>query len=275
MGIKYILTVVGSILFFCNGYGQTTFMTYNIRYDTPKDGENWWEYRRDEVVELLNYYGPDFIGVQEAMPNQTKFIQRNLNQYKYIGFGRDGNHTDSEGTPLFYNKKKYKLLSKETFWLSDTPKKVSKGWDAALNRIAIYGVFLNKKTKDTLHIFNTHFDHIGEIARLKSAELLLEIIAQNQLFDKKLILMGDLNTLPNDEPIKLLKSQLEDGYNKEEYPVYGPTGTFNEFDTDRTLTERIDYIFTRNLSVKSYRCIDDRRSNNLYPSDHLPVLIKL
>lgn len=258
----------------CPAIGQTTIMSYNIRYDNPKDGENWWEYRKDEVADLLNYYAPDLIGIQEALPNQTQFLQENLKNYDHIGHGRDGLNTVSEGTPIFYNKEKYELLGEELFWLSETPDKVSKGWDAQLNRIAVYGVFQNKKTKDTLFVFNTHFDHRGALARLRSAELLLEIISTKQLMDKNLIVMGDLNALPNDDPIKQLASALEDGRGNSDYPAYGPIGTFNEFDVSKILTDRIDYIFTKNLIVTSYRCIDDRRLNNLYPSDHLPVLIK-
>ena len=275
MGFKHILIVVSSISIFSTCIGQTSIMSYNIRYDNPKDGENWWELRKDEVNELLNYYRPDFIGLQEAMPNQTKYIGESLDGYNYIGHGRDGKNTDSEGTPIFYNTEKYELLYEKIFWLSETPEKVSKGWDADLNRIAVYGVFISKATKDTLNIFNTHFDHIGELARLKSAELLLEIIEQKQLSSKKLIIMGDFNALPNKKPIKVLKRELHDSYGIGKYPVYGPIGTFNEFDTERILNDRIDYIFTKNIKIKSYRSIDDKRRNNLYPSDHLPILIKI
>ena len=275
MQSKHILIIISLISIFSTCFAQTSIMSYNIRYDNPKDGENWWELRKDEVNELLNYYRPDFIGIQEAMPNQIKYIEESLVNYNYIGHGRDGKNTASEGTPIFYNTSKYELLYEKIFWLSETPEKVSKGWDANLNRIAVYGVFISKTTKDTLNVFNTHFDHIGEFARIKSAELLLEIIELKQLSIKKLILMGDFNALPNKKPIKILKMQLNDSYGVGKYPVYGPIGTFNEFKTERILNDRIDYIFTKNIKVKSYRCIDDKRRNNLYPSDHLPILIKI
>ena len=45
-------------------------MTFNIRYNTPNDGENWWKLRKEEVVESLKYYHPDFIGIQKAMSSQ-------------------------------------------------------------------------------------------------------------------------------------------------------------------------------------------------------------
>ena len=266
-----ILCFLASTNFIC--IGQTNIMSFNIRYDTPRDKENWWEFRKEEVVGLLNYYQPDFIGIQEAMPNQSKFIAKNLASYKYIGHGRDGLNTYSEGIPLFYKEEKFRLLENELFWLSDTPKKASKGWDAALNRIVVYGVFKNKANGDTLHIFNCHFDHQGNIARKKSAELLVAFITEKGIADEKIILMGDLNCLPTEEPIRIIKQQMTDSFNYK--TAYGPLGTFNEFDTEKVLTKRIDYIFTKNIEVKSYRTIDDRRKNNLYPSDHLPILIKI
>lgn len=256
-------------------FGQTKVMSYNIRYDNSNDGENVWELRKNELVELLRYYQPDFLGLQEAMPNQIQMITENLGIYDFIGHGREGLHTNSEGVPLLYNKAKFKLLESEIFWLSDTPDKASKGWDAAFKRIVVYGAFISQTQGDTIHVINCHFDHLGKTAREKSAELLVKFVEQRKLSDDKIVVMGDFNSLPSETPIKILSQYLEDSYNGSRHMVYGPVGTFNEFDPNRVLTERIDYIFTRNLEVKSYRCIDDKRKNNLYPSDHLPILIKL
>ena len=87
--------------------------------------------------------------------------------------------------------------------------------------------------------------------------------------------MGDLNCEPTDKPISILKKELEDAYENTQRAVYGPVGTFNGFDTTSILEKRIDYIFSKNVEVFQYRNIDDRRKNNLYPSDHLPVLISI
>ena len=86
--------------------------------------------------------------------------------------------------------------------------------------------------------------------------------------------MGDLNCEPDDEPMELLKVNLEDTYNSVATVTYGPVGTFNEFNTEMLLQRRIDYILVKNIEVKEYRHIDDRRKNNLFPSDHLPIQIK-
>ncbi|PCH99527.1 MAG: endonuclease/exonuclease/phosphatase [Flavobacteriaceae bacterium] len=271
---KYSIILVG-LLSFSTLQAQTAVMSFNIRYDSAHDKENRWEFRKMEIVDLIKYYQPDFLGVQEAMPNQAEFLAENLDLYNYIGHGRDGENTNSEGIPLFYNISKFELLTKEIFWLSETPEKASKGWDAAYKRIVVYGVFRNKTTKDTVHIFNCHFDHRGKVARVQSAKLLLESIRKKQLAAKKVIIMGDFNSLPSENPIEILNQQFEDSYKALNYPVYGPIGTYNGFDVKSMLTKRIDYIFTKNIDVESYRSIDDKRKNNLWFSDHLPVFIKL
>ena len=251
---------------------QTTVMTYNIRYNNPKDGADWWEERKPEVVDLLQYYQPDFLGIQEALPAQTDFLDKHLQNHAYIGFGRDGEGTNSEGAPIFYDTTKFVLLDEEVFWLSPTPNTVSRGWDAALNRITVYGVFRSISSGDTLHLFNCHFDHQGEIARVKSAELLVRLLAEKDLMDKAV--MGDLNCEPADMPMQLLSAQLTDTYEAAAAP-YGPVGTFNGFDTEAEVTRRIDYILSRNLQPLRHRIIDDRRKNNRYPSDHFPVLVTM
>ena len=274
--MKYFkLLLICSFFIVANCYAQTKIMTYNIRYSTPNDGDNYWELRKDEVVKLLNFYTPDFIGLQEAMPSQLNFIKKNLDGYNYIGHGRDGLNTISEGIPIFYNRSKYKLVEENVFWLSETPEKVSKGWDAALNRIVVHGVFKNLITKKTVNIINTHFYHIGKLSQLKSAELLMDYLKNNNLTDQRIVLMGDFNCIPSESPIKLIENELKSSYPRKGISSHGPFGTFNGFDTNKVVTKKIDYIFTKNIIVKKFRCIDDRRKNNLYPSDHFPVMIEI
>ena len=272
---KLILIFIGTFLVVPSSYAQTKIMSFNIKYNSPNDGENWWELRKDEVGEFLKYYHPDFIGIQEATHNQLKFIVNELDDYDYIGHGRDGLDTDSEGVPIFYDNTKYELLETKVFWLSETPEKVSKGWDAAYKRIVVHGVFKDKKTAQIINIINTHFDHESEKARIKSADLLIDYVRKNNLTNKKIVLMGDLNCIPTESPIKILEKEFKSSYGIKNYPVYGPVGTFNGFDNIGEVTRKIDYILTKNITVKNYRCIDDRRKNNLYLSDHFPIMIEI
>lgn len=197
-----------------------------------------------------------------------------LTDYSYIGVGRDDGKLKGEYAAIFYKKERLKLILTKTYWLSDTPEKVSVGWDASMERVAIFGEFYDIQTKDTLYVFNCHFDHIGKTSRKESAKLILQIIKDRKITNKKIIVMGDLNCEPADKPIEILKANLNDSYNSIGTVTYGPVGTFNQFNTEMLLQRRIDYILVKNIEVKEYRHIDDRQKNNLYPSDHLPIQIK-
>ena len=255
-------------------FSQTSIMSYNIRYSTQNDNENWWEHRKEEVAQLIDYYSPEILGIQEGLDKQVKYLDTFLSNYSYVGVGRDDGKLKGEYAAIFYKHERLKLISTKTYWLSKTPDEISIGWDASFKRVVTFGEFYDIQTKDTLYVFNCHFDHIGKISRKKSAELILQIIIDKKITNKKVIVMGDLNCEPDDEPMELLKVSLEDTYNSVGTVTYGPVGTFNQFNTEMLLQKRIDYILVKNIEVKEYRHIDDRRKNNLFPSDHLPIQIK-
>lgn len=124
-------------------------------------------------------------------------------------------------------------------------------------------------------MFNTHFDHIGTIARKKSSALILKKIKEINTQSLPVILMGDLNSIPDSEPINILKSELNDALQISLNNLEGPKGTFNGFDMALPMDNRIDYIFTKDVKVLSYTHIDERLNNNRHISDHLPVMIEI
>ena len=266
--LLFHLLLIGSLPVFA----QTSFMTFNLRYNNPGDKENSWEYRKSEVADMLNRYHPDIMGIQEGLHDQVVFLDSALQQYDYAGVGRDDGKTKGEYSAIFYNTGKFKLLATKTYWLSNTPEKVSIGWDAALERIVTFAELLNKTSNDTLYVFNCHLDHVGKIARERSAALILTFITQMNLWTKKVVVMGDMNSEIVEPPAQLFISQMDYASGKNGVLTYGPAGTFNAFNTVNSVTKRIDYIFTKNISFSHYYHIADRRKNNLWLSDHLPVM---
>lgn len=274
-----INTIIKTLVFlFLFGYfhikaQNTSVMTFNIRYDNPNDKENSWQNRKNELIALIEYYHPDFLGVQEALYNQVQFIQNNCSNYNYIGIGRDG-ADKGEYSAIYYDTTKYVLIKEKTFWLSNSPDSVSKAWDAALNRICTYGKFMNKKSKQVIYLMNTHFDHKGINARINSAKLIADTIL-NFAEDEKIVLMGDFNALPQSKPINILNNVLKNAFLIAQKKPYGPIGTFNGFDNIHQVENQIDYIFVKNLMITKYRHIDDKRKNNLCVSDHFPVFAEI
>ena len=250
-------------------------MSYNIKYDNVNDTINNWNDRKEAMVKLLNHYAPSFVGMQEVLHNQLTFLDEQLPSHTYIGVGRDDGKQKGEYAPIFYNTTEFDVLTSDTFWLSTTPEVISVGWDASMERICTFGLFEHKATKQKVWVYNTHFDHIGEEARAKSAELIAKKIKENTKENLPIVLMGDLNLPPKSAPIQFLQQQFSDGQTSTENSFYGPTGTFSGFDHSKVLDMRIDYIFTDLLEVEDYIHIDDRMENNKHISDHLPVLTRL
>lgn len=251
-------------------------MTWNIRLNVQSDGENRWDKRKDKVAALMHYYEADFIGAQEVMLDQLVYLRTALPHYGSVGVGRDDGKDGGEFSCILFNQTKYKVLLQGTFWLSQTPHKVSMGWDAACNRVCSYGLFENKITKKRLWVFNTHFDHVGETARLESARLIMERI--KQLTAKQnypVVLTADLNAQPNEAPVQYISRLLHNARSISLMPPYGPEATWNGFQFHEIPKGWIDYVFVSGgIKVQKYAVITDSYDCK-HPSDHFPVLVHL
>lgn len=272
---KTLILVLSGLFFVFNSCSSSSeninIMTYNIRLDTEADGINMWDNRKEGVLSLIKEESVDILGIQEGLPSQIEYLSKKLDGYSMIGEGRDGGN-NGEYSAIYYNNK-MNLIETETFWLSETPEIPSIGWDAAINRIATLGIFKIKKSKKELIVYNTHFDHIGKIAREKSVRVILNHIKKNNYENKSLIVMGDLNANPSELPIELLSEELNDSFKI--LPIESPIGTFSGFDLNSKLLDRIDYIYTKNIKISDYKHLDKKLSSGLWPSDHLPILISI
>ncbi len=272
--------IITSVLFLLIGVflnAQTLkVMTYNIRLDVASDGENDWNHRKDYFTSQIKFYEPDIFGVQEAKPNQVIDIATSLLQYDNVGIGREG-IGKGESSNIFYKKERFRVKESNTFWLSETPNEISKGWDAAYNRVCTYALFKDLKTKQLFWVFNTHLDHIGEDARTKGIQLILSKIKELNTKKYPVIFMGDFNSEPNEERIIALKKVMDDSREVSQEKPFGPSGTFNNFMHKEPVTKLIDYIFiSKNsiLKVKKYAILSDSKDLR-YPSDHLPVYVEI
>jgi len=247
--------------------------TFNIRYDNSEDGINRWDQRRDSVYHFLTEKEPDIIGLQEVLHHQLQDLLTALPCYGYVGVGRDDGKTKGEYAPILYRKGKYDLLSGNTFWLSEHPDSVSRGWDAACIRIATWALLKDKLTGQKFFVLNTHFDHIGTEARRQSALLIINKI-QYIAGNYPILLTGDLNISDQREAYRTLTTNtfiLKDTW-KVALQKEGPEYTFQDFgklpDSKR---EKIDFIFvTPQITVTHAEIISSALSNSIYLSDHNP-----
>ncbi len=272
---KFIIVVFFIFFIFLVAESQTIkLITYNIRYDNKADGENSWEFRKEKLIDLLDFYDADIFGIQEGLINQVRYIDSCLIQYGYVAVGRDDGKTQGEHCAVFFNKAKFEVINSISFWLSDTPDKVSKGWDAVCNRICTSVMFKERTTGWKFWVFNTHLDHIGKIAQQNSIRLIVNKIKLYNPDNLPLVLIGDFNMTPDNEVVKDLSRYLTDAetavYKQDIYQ----NGTFNGFNFCKSVTERIDYIFTKGFKVNKYRVLTDSY-NGRYLSDHFPVYAEL
>lgn len=253
-------------------------MTWNIRLDIASDGENQWKYRSKPLASFIMRQQPDVLGVQEALPNQVKQLKCKTKGYKVIGVGRDDGAKGGEYNALYYKVKNLRLVRSGTFWLSETPHLAgSRGWDAACNRIATWAEFEQKKSGKHFFVMNTHFDHMGDTARINSAILIKDKLAE---LAKKLpvVLMGDFNVSSDHRVFRILtypENEITLGNTREraECNKSGPDVSFVDFDPDYKPSSPIDFIFaTWNFKVGS-STIYDFRKKGVYWSDHLPVIV--
>ena len=267
------LSIVGLV------YGQQNDLvlrmaTYNIRMDTSADSLNAWSYRKDNVNALIRYHDIDVTGTQEGFLHQLKDICE-LPGYAYTGAGRDDGLSAGEHSAIVYKKDRFELLESGDFWLSETPDKPGKGWDATCcNRICSWAKFKEKKTGQTFYFFSVHFDHQGRVARLESGKLMVKKM-QEIVKDAPVICVGDFNSTPETEQIQLLSTYLNDARKVTRLPPYGPEGTFNRRFGNPVGEGRIDYIFvSADIQVLKYASLTDN-NGKYYPSDHLPVMVDI
>ena len=246
-------------------------ISYNIRNNNPNDGKDIWENRRETITDFIEKEAPDFLGLQEVNYPQIQYLNSNLINYNFIGVGRDDGKTRGEFSPIYFNESKYNLLLSNTFWLSKTPNDISVGWDAAMERICTYGLFEQKNDGTKLWVFNTHFDHIGNVAREKSVDLILSKI-KDLTKDKDLIIItGDFNLSDDSVPIK----NLQNFYNDVNIKMDNKSkfyGTFNNFKIDNNYNNRIDYVFHKNFELIKSSHLHVTTDQGRWASDHHPVI---
>lgn len=252
--------------------------TYNLRLNVPSDKENAWPNRKEMVKDLIRYHEFDIFGVQEALSGQMKDLEE-MTEYSHVGVGRDDGKDGGEYSAIFYNNKKYQVINSGNFWLSPTPEKPSKGWDAAYIRICTWACLKDKKTGKQFFMFNTHFDNEGVQARENAAKMILGKI--DSLASKKtpVIITGDFNSNPSTSAYGTIVTKFADSKLIAQTKPYGPDSTFNDFkyqNYTKVVTEgRIDFVFVNSsVEVLKYAVLTDSKDLR-FPSDHFPVVCRL
>ncbi|KAI9845229.1 MAG: hypothetical protein M1837_004984 [Sclerophora amabilis] len=277
-------------------------LTHNIRYATtsPFKGEETWDIRKSRLCNELIFntrYSPEaFICLQEVLHNQLVDIDSALNRGsdKYpawvsIGVGREDGKQAGEYSPIFYQPTTWKLEKSKNVWLSETPDRPSKSWDASSTRILTIGVFRHKESRMRIVAMNTHLDDQGSKSRYEAAKIILNEIEEachqgNGRDRLPVFLAGDFNSEEHEEAYQRLnhpKSSIQDLRDKvRPTERYGDECTFTGFGYGPEPTKRIDFLFLERgiqdtdtgLSAVSYGVLANRFDDKVYLSDHRAVV---
>ena len=256
-------------------------VSFNIRFDNPKDGENAWPNRKEMVGKWIESESPDVIGLQEALRHQINDIKKVATAYSEYGVGRDDGKSRGEHWTILYLKKRFTLDKKDcgTFWFSDTPEKIaSKSWGNEIPRICTWARLIHKKTGKGFYLYNVHYDHQSQSSRIGASNLIIERISNRKQSNEPIILMGDFNaaeknpaiTVFKEEPLKLVDT----------FRVVKPdekmVKTFHGFRGGSFMGGKIDHVFIlpKTAEVRSAEIVRFNKDNR-YLSDHYPVRAKL
>ncbi|MFJ9102053.1 endonuclease/exonuclease/phosphatase family protein [Streptomyces sp. NPDC102405] len=247
-------------------------MTFNLRFAGTTE-PNSWTARRPVMRRLLRREAPALMGTQEGLYQQLRDIHADLGpHYDWIGTGREGGSHD-ESTAIFYDTRRLAPLEHDTYWLSDTPRVIgSNTWGGALPRIVTWVRFRDRAVGGReFHVLNTHFDHVGQYARERSAEFLAQKIAEFGP-SSPVVVTGDFNAAAHDNPAYdiLLATGLVDTWDAaaERGKQYA---TFHGYKPLTPDGDRIDWILTSPGTTVHRASINTFEMNGQFPSDHLPV----
>jgi len=121
---------------------------------------------------------------------------------------------------------------------------------------------------------NTHFDHVGKMARQESARIIIDR-AKTLFADLPAVLTGDFNCPPSDLPYAVITEENKEmrwvdslaGYTPE--PGV-PSGSWNGFKAIEN--NRIDFIFvSRGIKSLASQILDPKTPSGLFASDHQPI----
>lgn len=261
-----------------DGNASVKVMSYNVRYDNAGDGDNSWTARRDSVAAEILASGADIVGTQEVLHHQFTDLKRILPGFDVVGCGRDDGYQAGEYEALWFKKDRFLCLNSGNFWLSQTPEIMgSLGWDGACVRMASWALLQDKTTGRQLLALNTHLDHVGNEARRRGVELILDRLTAIAP-GLPAVVTGDFNSGPGSDPVRYITDPQKTFHLIDSRTVAqkvdGPAWTFHNFGRQPIdQREIIDFIFvTPGVGVASYEILDNTARAPLTPSDHCPVV---
>lgn len=252
---KYILSYFILSILCCSSFllsaQQLKILTYNIHHANPPS-ESSNVINLDTIASIIKKTNADLVGLQEIDVNLDR--SQNVDQAKKLAELTGMHYFFSKGINLDAGEygtvilSKYPIVKSERFEL---PSPI----ESEKRSLGIIHITINGKT---VKFANTHLDLKNE-NRLAQTAFIIDKFKN----DKNLvILVGDLNAKPEEQPIRKLeqiftRSQIKNGF------------TIPEVDPNR----EIDFIMVNKGSEFKFK--NHRVLSETYASDHRPVYVEI
>lgn len=265
-------------------YKDMKICTFNIRVDTPVDGNNSFSLREGNthcrkplVKSALRREMPDIIGFQEVLPHVRTWFEEKFTEYNLIGCGRECDR-DGESTPIAYKRDRFYLMASDTFWLSPTPYLPGSRFptdQSGCPRTCCCAVLMDKTNGGIIRVYNTHLDHVGERAREQGMRVVLERIkADDGVYaEVPSVLMGDFNATPDSPFLQEVEGFVSAGAPITDVSAHSGF-TFHAYHPDES-SAKIDYIFTNARCTPEQTYLLSDEEDGVYVSDHYPVICNI
>ena len=243
-----------------------SIMSFNLRYPAL-DGHPVAQ-RLPIAADLIQDARPHLIGTQEGELDQLETLISLLpDEYIWLGEGHSGGNS-GEFTAVIYDSSRFDVEAVDISWLSERPETVaSESWGVSHARTLTVVDLEDLLTGRTLRLLNTHLDHRSEHARVESAKIMAEHIAEAA---GPCVVTGDFNVATGSPVYDYLCAEV--GLTDTGAAVPGEDiGTFHRYKGPKVGDPRIDWILTSPGLVTISTRINTFCDHGSYPSDHFPV----
>ena len=253
-------------------------LTQNVRYADDPNGNSVKE-RTTRFGALLDEYKPDLVGTQEVTVEWYNYLS-SLENYALIGSSKTGRKAESgEWNVIMYNVDRFVVMDSDTFWLTDTPDRVSQVKNASGVRICTWAELYDRYTGETIIMANTHIDHKNTDVRVQQLNYLFKHL-RKRLFERyedcRIYLTGDFNCAVNSRPYMIATTSkfvdtravtLEDN-SKGKVSFHGYNG--QEYMFDYCFFKGDDTVLSYEIITKNY--IGEMDTEPGFVSDHYGVI---
>ena len=248
-------------------------MSFNIKNANDDKGtSNSWESRRAGVCAMIKDKKPLVVGFQECFHSQRNYVLQQCTEYEGYGVARDNGSATSGGgetVSIIWNRNYLELVKCGTYWLSQTPDKVSYGWGASFHRITSWVILRKKDTGEQFMFMNTHLDHQVQEAKENGMALNKQKMDEINIQGLPVIYLGDFNSDQSASWMLEVENYMNNA--RKTAPLSDNFLTSHGYGKKN---QQIDHIYYSNLKPLSFETIRSKYSGIIYISDHYPIMAK-